>query len=127
MLEGRSDLAALPRLADRLDGCVGMLNWRIEGTSDAQGRLALVVAVNGEVSLECQRCLGPFRHSVAQRTLTVLARSEAEADAMDGAIDDEVLVADRPIDPVKLVEDELLLTLPYAPMHAEGSCGSVNA
>ena len=59
---------------------------------------------------------------VAQRTVTVLARSESEADALDAESDDEVLVADHPLEPVALVEDELLLTLPFAPMHAEGAC-----
>ena len=72
--------------------------------------------------LECQRCLAPFAYPVAQRTVTVLARSESDADALDAESDDEVLVADHPLEPVALVEDELLLTLPFAPMHAEGAC-----
>jgi uncharacterized protein len=67
----------------------------------------------------CQRCLSDFAYPVDHRTLAVLARSESEADALDEASDHEVVVADRPLDPAQLVEDELLLTLPFAPMHEE--------
>ena len=93
--------------------------WRIDGTTDAAGRPALAISITGDVPLTCQRCLAPFALPVAQRTVTVLAKSEADADALDADSDDEVLVADRPLEPAALVEDELLLTLPYAPMHAK--------
>jgi len=32
------------------------------------------------------------------------------------------VLAAGPLDPIELVEDELLLSLPYAPTHAEGEC-----
>ena len=59
---------------------------------------------------------------VARRTVTLLAKSDGDADALDADSDDEVLVADHPLDPNELVEDELLLTLPFAPRHDEGLC-----
>ncbi len=122
VLEGTLAVVALPRLAECLADDSGSLAWRIEGTRDAAGRPALAVEVNGEVLLECQRCLGSFRFPVAQRTLAVLVKSEAEADAVDGSVEDEVLVAAAAVNPAELVEDELLLTLPYAPKHADGDC-----
>jgi len=48
--------------------------------------------------------------------------NEKEADELDASSDHEVVIADHPLDAVELVEDELLLTLPYAPMH-ESDCG----
>ena len=59
-----------------------------------------------------------------QRTVALLARSEAEGDALDAGSDEEVLVAAEPLDALKLVEDELLLSLPYAPTHADGECAA---
>jgi uncharacterized metal-binding protein YceD (DUF177 family) len=35
-----------------------------------------------------------------------------------------VILADRPLDAATLVEDELVLTLPFAPRH-EGGCAPV--
>ena len=122
VLEGTLDVAASERLADRVAPGAATLDWRIEGSTDTAGRPALAISISGSVPLKCQRCLAPFAWPVAQRTVTVLAQSEADADALDAELGDEVLVADHPLEPAALVEDELLLTLPYAPMHAEGRC-----
>ena len=72
--------------------------------------------------LECQRCLQPLEWTVDQKTVVALAGSEDEADALDAESDGEVVLAAGPLDPLELVEDELLLTLPYAPTHPEGEC-----
>jgi uncharacterized protein len=122
VLEGTLDVAASERLEDRVAPGAATLDWRIEGTTDAAGRPALAISIRGGVPLECQRCLAPFALPVDQRTVAVLAKSEAEADALDADSGDEVLVADHALEPAALIEDELLLTLPYAPMHEEGRC-----
>lgn len=125
VLEGTLDAMASDRLADRVadvDDMPGEVAWRIAGSTDALGRPALAIELDGEIPLECQRCLAPFLYPVAQRTVAVLAKNEAAADALDSDSDSEVLVADHPLVPAELVEDELLLTLPYAPMHEPGAC-----
>lgn len=122
VLEGTLDVAASERLADRVAPGAASVAWRIEGTTDAVGRPALAISLSGNVPLECQRCLAPFAFAIAQRTVTVLAKSESDADMLDADSGDEVLVADRPLEAEALIEDELLLTLPYAPMHAEDEC-----
>ncbi len=124
-LEGTLDVEASDRLADRVAPGAASVAWRIEGSTDDAGRPALAVSLTGELPLECQRCLGEFVLPIAQRTLTILARSEVEADSLDAHCGHEVLVADHLLDPVELVEDELLLTLPYAPMHDEGACAGI--
>jgi uncharacterized protein len=121
-LEGTLDVAASERLADRVAEGAAAVDWRIEGTTDEVGRPALAISIAGKVPLECQRCLASFALPIDQRTVTVLAKSESDADALDAESGDEVLVADRPLDAVELIEEELLLTLPYAPMHDEGQC-----
>lgn len=118
-LEGVLDVATSDRLFDRLAEGPGTIKWRIEGTTDRSGRPALAIAIEGSVPLECQRTLETFEFPVAQRTIAVLAKSEADADSLDAGSEDEVLVADHVFDPVVLVEDELLLTLPYAPMRPD--------
>ena len=49
------------------------------------------------------------------------AHDDAELARLDADSDVEVIVADGPLDPAALVEDELLLTVPYVPRH-EGNC-----
>jgi uncharacterized protein len=125
VLAGTLDIEASERLEDRTAPGPGTVTWRIEGTSDEVGRPAIAIDVQGAVPVTCQRCLSDFALPVLRRTIAVLARSEKEAEALDASTDHEVVVADHPLDSVELVEDELLLTLPYAPMH-EGDCGEAS-
>ncbi len=104
------------RLEDRVAAPADVA-WRIAGTTDVMGRPAIEIAIDGQVPVTCQRCLADFALPVSRRTVAVLAKSEADADALDATSDNEVLVANRPLVASDLVEDELLLTLPYAPMH----------
>jgi|APIni6443716594_1056825.scaffolds.fasta_scaffold306706_2 uncharacterized protein len=131
-LEGEVDPWTLPRVAEQLemwseappetaeDG--SRIRWRIDGTADASGHPALQLALDGELPLTCQRCLDAFMHPVAQRTRLLVARTEAQLAALDDAGEDEVVLGASPLDALELVEDELLLSLPYAPRHAEGQC-----
>ncbi len=124
VLSGRLDAVDLPRLGDALHDdadATGPIEWRIAGSHDAQGRPALNVAVEGSVPVVCQRCLASFAWPVAQHCELLLAHDEVELARLDADSEAEVLLADGPLDPVAVVEDELLLTLPYAPFH-QGEC-----
>ena len=123
-LHGSFDAAASERLYDWLASGEAPIEWRIAGTTDALGRPAVAIELDGWVPLECQRCLATMQWPVQQRTVALLAKSEAEGDALDAGSDEEVLVAAEPLDALMLVEDELLLSLPYAPTHADGECAA---
>jgi len=132
-LEGEVDPWALPRVAEQLEawseapaqdsGAGGnRIHWRIDGTADSAGHPALKLVLDGEMPLTCQRCLDGFALPVAQRTRLLVARTEAELAALDDSGEDEVVLGSSPLDALELVEEELLLSLPYAPRHAEGQC-----
>jgi uncharacterized protein len=128
VIAGRVDVAALPRVADLLAEAGGgaEVDYRITGSADAAGRPALEVSLSGSVPLTCQRCLQPFRWPVLQSTLLLLARDERELARLDEEDHEhEVLLAEAPLDPLALVEDELLLTLPFAPRCPEAQCPAV--
>jgi len=121
-LGGTVDAATLARLSDRVDDTPAPIAWRIVGTADSQGRPALDVELEGVVRLECQRCLQMMDWPVRQRTTLALARDDVDVARLDAESDDEVVLASTPLDPAALVEDELVLALPYAPRHADGEC-----
>lgn len=122
-LTGEVDVRALERAADRVAPGSGKakLRWRIAGDHDALQRPALTVTIEGTVPLVCQRCLQVFDVPIAQQTRLLLARDEAELKQLD-AEESEVVLAAAPIDARMLVEDELVLSLPFAPHHADGQC-----
>ena len=121
-LSGSVEATELSRVADELADGPATVAWQISGTADALGRPALIVNLDGAVTLECQRCLRSFAWPVAQRTLLLLARDEREQAHLDEDDEHEVVVAATPLDPRVLVEDELLLTLPFAPHCDRADC-----
>ena len=125
VIAGRVDAATLPRVNDLLapESSGVDLEYRIAGNADATGKPALEISVRGSVPLICQRCLQPFVWPVEQRTLLLLARDERELVKLDEEDHEhEVVLAHAPLDAVELVEDELLLTLPFAPRCPEDEC-----
>ncbi len=124
-LAGTVEVARLTRAADRLapEGGASGVSWRITGTADALGRPALEIRLGGSVTLECQRCLQTFAWPVAQHTTLLLARDERELAVLDDEDDEhEVLLASAPQDAMTLIEDEMLLVLPFAPRCERATC-----
>lgn len=122
-IAGSLDARDLDNVADSLapgDDPVPIA-WSIEGRRNAEGRPSLALDVAGSVPLVCQRCLGRLDWPVEQATEVLLAADERELVALDAECEVEVILVDGPLDPSVLVEDELVLTLPFAPMH-EGPC-----
>jgi DUF177 domain-containing protein len=124
VLDGSVDAHALPRVADLLSEGPASVAWRIEGTADASGRAALRIELSGGVTLACQRCLADFDWPIDQATEVLLARDESELAALDADATLEVVLAAGQLDPLMLVEDELVLALPFAPRHPDADCGS---
>ncbi|MBS0327785.1 MAG: DUF177 domain-containing protein [Proteobacteria bacterium] len=121
-IEGNIDAHRLARIADLLAPGPADIAWRVAGAADAEGRAALAVELAGEVMLTCQRCLGGFAWPIRQEGSVLLAASEGELEALDARTDAEVVLAAGPVDPLDLVEDELLLALPFAPRHPADAC-----
>ena len=122
-LQGAVSVAQLARLTDSLFDAAGRLNYRLQGGYDARQRPRLNLSVEGEINLRCQRCLGRLPYSVAvESTLLVLTAGStpeiAEIDDLDG------IPADAHTDVWALVEDEVLLAIPFAARHAEGLCST---
>jgi uncharacterized protein len=120
-----------PRLRDMLASDAGEIRYEIEGVRDSRGRPALRVRVRGALQLRCQRCLEPMRFEVDSDEILVLAATQAEIDAepADASTPDRLLAAEA-VTVRDLLEDELILALPYAPRHegcevgAEGEGGA---
>lgn len=107
-----------PRLRDTLASEGGEVAYEIEGVHDERGRAALRLRVKGTLQLRCQRCLEPMPFQVQTDETLVLAGSLAEihAEPADANAPDRVL-AGREMPVRELVEDEVILALPYAPRH----------
>lgn len=116
--QGVWPLSDFQRLRDMLASDEGEVGYRVQGTRDGHGRPALQVRVQGTLQLRCQRCLEPLPFEVRVEDLLVLAAtlSEIHAEPADAHAPDRIL-AGREMPVRELIEDELILALPYAPRH----------
>jgi uncharacterized protein len=116
--EGDWPLGDFPRLRDLLASDAGEVHYSVEGVRDERGRPGLRVRVDGTLPLRCQRCLEALPFAVQTDETLVLAGSQAEIDAepADANAADRV-VAGKEMPVRDLIEDELILAVPYAPRH----------
>lgn len=123
---GEIPVAALPRLGDKLASSGGMLSYSVYGLKEGD-RCLLDVALNGECVLLCQRCLSKMPYPIKSSSRLLLL----PADRLDEVDDDENvdgIEAATQLDVLALIEDEVLLTLPFAPKHPDGACSTeINA
>ena len=116
--QGVWPLKDFQRLRDMLASEAGEVTYRVQGTRDERGRPALRVKVEGTLQLRCQRCLEALPFEVKVEDLLVLAAtlSEIHAEPADAYAPDRI-VAGKEMPVRELIEDELILALPYAPRH----------
>jgi len=114
VVTGTLALTDLPRLAEL--GCAAAdVTYSVRGGDNAEGHPCLAVAATGSLALRCQRCLEPLEFALDVASELALSTNEREiATAEDGV--DRVL-ATRSMGVAALVEDEVILALPMAPMH----------
>lgn len=131
-LEGTVDPLDFDRIQDVLGEDEGgvpeaSIAWRIAGETDGLGRESLAVTLDGEVPLECQRCMRVFVAPVHHATSLLLAHDEKELAYLDENDEREVILAAGPLDPLEVIEDELVLTLPYVPRCERADCDADDA
>jgi uncharacterized protein len=116
--QGVWPLSELPRLRDVLANDAGEVAYEVSGVRDERGRPGLRLKVNGTLALRCQRCLEPMPFEVHTDETLVLAATLAEihAEPADSHAPDRV-VAGKEMALRELIEDELILAVPYAPRH----------
>ena len=125
-LHGIVPLTEMPRLQDILATPEGEINYFVLGVPDKDGKPMLEVSVDGLCQLRCQRCLNGFEYPIKLFSRLQLAQAN-EMDEFSVEENDEVdcIVADKHLDVLNMIEEEILLSLPFAPKHPLGTCQSV--
>jgi uncharacterized protein len=125
-LEGEISLSKLERLAQdlsQLDGDLALktVHWQASGESIAvTGGVAqswLHLSLQAQIPLQCQRCLQGMAHSIDAEHSFRFVKDEDEANAQDDDAEEDLLVASKQFNLLELIEDELVMALPYVPTH----------
>lgn len=111
-------LSFFSRLSSQLVSTDATVTWSLEGqaASPENDRPRLILNMVADMQLLCQRCLKPMPYTINQAQIFELVNDEAEI-PLDDHPQHDYLVISPAFDVLQLIEDELILVLPYAPKH----------
>jgi uncharacterized protein len=113
-------IVTLSRLSEMLASPEGTLRYKVIGSQQGDSH-KLEIALGGSCQLRCQRCLEEFTYPIDIITELQLLPAD-KLDEMDDDVD--AIEATGQLDVLALIEDEVLLGLPFAPKHPEESCSA---
>lgn len=120
-LEGDLDISRMRRLAPLLVADRGAAHYRLEFSLDPHSRPTVRGRVDASLEVICQRCLEPMIAALDVEVRLGIVRSEAEAVALGDDVE-PLLIEAETVSLLGVVEDELILALPAAPLHPAGTC-----
>ena len=124
-LTGHDSLLKYERLAQEAQGLHPDLHvdWQAMGELRAEagetGQPWLHLQAQALLPMVCQRCMGPVDMPLEVDRSFRFVSDEATAEALDDDTEEDLLALSREFDLHALIEDELLMSLPVVPRHAE--------
>ncbi len=115
-------LAELARLSDYLHADQGTVTVSFGFAVGGSSWQALSLSYEAKLTVVCQRCLEPFELEIKDRVeFGIIARESMEQYLPEQV--EPIVVRDDRFSPQALVEDELIVAVPFAPKHADKQCG----
>jgi len=93
------------------------IHYELKGDTNRFHLPSMHLLVNASLPLVCQRCLEPMQLDLSLSFDYVV--SESEPEPFDGDEDVDWIESSQEMDLNALIEDELLIAIPYAPMHPD--------
>lgn len=130
VLEGEMSLKGMARLQEATSNAEGVVKVDLQFGMDEQRRRTIIGSAAAQVDVVCQRCLNDMTINLEATVSLGLVSSEAQAEALPGEYEPLFIDVDEgqgssrnrragEVVLESLLEDELLLVLPLAPMHPD--------
>ena len=117
-LAGTFSLACMPRLTSMLANTDAQVAVELTADTDEEGIPYLEVHLETTATAICQRCMEALALPLTAHSRLALLRGEAGADTLPAAYD-PLVVSGSNASLVEIVEDELILALPFSPRCAD--------
>lgn len=111
----------MSRLCEALADTDGSVHFELDFGRDELGISYVDVRATGSLSVTCQRTLEPFDLPVTVDTRLGLIRQEREEAGLPPDCEPLLVAEDGRLNPVDVIEDELLLALPLIPINPDSS------
>nr|VFJ57974.1 MAG: uncharacterized protein BECKFW1821B_GA0114236_103812 [Candidatus Kentron sp. FW] len=126
-LRGHVTLARMHRLRPLLAVDTDNVEVDLQFGQDDSGRFSIQGTIRADLSLICQRCLEVMLFQAKSDVRLALVSEDDRAAHLEKQIspgfEPLVVMDDEAISLSDLIEEELLLTLPVVPKHANDACG----
>lgn len=119
-LTGTASVEKMPRLASYLCGDSDVVDVDLLFSLDELRIRIITGNAKGRVHMTCQRCLEPVEVDVQAEFNLAIAFNEDKAKQLPRYYD-PLIVEDEEIELLDIVEEELILSLPLVPYHADCS------
>jgi uncharacterized protein len=120
-ISAREPLASFSRLCAMLESDAGSVEVLLRFFIDEQKLRRIDGEVRSQVQVPCQRCLQAMPLDIDSRFAVAVVWSDDETQHLPRQLDAYV-VGEEPQDLRDLVEDELIISVPYACYHEPGQC-----
>ena len=126
-IEGQLSIQDCPRLMEMIQSSnisqSGLINYILQGKTDAVGQHILQLSIICEFNTLCQRCLNAmplklilnFNYLIGE-----ISDTDVEEVDLDNNDDYDLQQANKAMDLIALIEDEIIMAIPIAPMHKDG-------
>lgn len=123
VLEGELPLARLDRLTDLLSTDAGSVRARLAFRQHADGCVLVEFECSAQLNLICQRCLESMPYETQSRVSYAFVEGGSVGACLPEGVEGYELGNDR-FNPARVIEDELIVSLPLVPRHADRrQCG----
>jgi uncharacterized protein len=120
-IDAREPLAHFARLAEMLEATDGDVEVHLHFYTEPQGPKRIDGRVRTILTVLCQRCLKPLALPIDSQFRAAVVWSDEEAGRLSKELE-PYIVGEEPQDIRDLIEDELIISVPYANYHGEGEC-----
>jgi uncharacterized protein len=123
-LTGQIPQSCMERLRSLLVDAANQIDVRLEFATGERRRPTILGEARTTANVLCQRCLQPMDIDLDANIALIGIWSEEELQSVPREID-SIVVGEDKTDLYALLEEELLLSMPFSNVHAKADCDSV--
>lgn len=112
----------MERLGEAVVSCADYVDAEVQFEKDVQGLTVFHGHLDTQVTLICQRCNGEFTHPLHVDFCFSPVQGLQDAEALPEAYEPVEVNDHGEVDLLQIFEDELILSVPIVPLHAEEAC-----
>jgi uncharacterized protein len=119
---GQIPLIKFPRLESSLTSSEETVEYSLEFKRVMRRRVAISGTLSTRLNIECQRCMSPMQFPLVVEFELIVTAGPEEAKLLPDGVDSLVVLEDENVNPLEILEDELILALPLVAMHDLDAC-----